>query len=118
MEYDNLSDLILRKYNPADDSYTTVDGAALSEESIGGKIALKVVYQVTDGGELDQDSVANGVIVDPSGVALGVETLAETGVETWLLPIAGVSIAAMATTLVYITRQKIARIIKIEVRFE
>ena len=61
--------LTLRKYNPAAKQYQAVPGATISNTTIGGTAATKVTYQITDGGPLDQDGSANGVIVDPVGVA-------------------------------------------------
>lgn len=60
-------DFILRKY--ANGSYQTVSGATFSRQTIGGVQVLVVSYQVTDGGMLDDDGLANGVIVDPAGPA-------------------------------------------------
>lgn len=62
--------MTLRKYNELTNEYKTVSGAVLSSVIIGGQQATKVVYDVTDGGELDQDGIANAVIVDPAGLAL------------------------------------------------
>jgi len=59
---------ILRKY--AGSSYQTVSGAAMTSVTVGGVPALRVSYQVTDGGPLDDDGLANGVIVDPAGPAV------------------------------------------------
>jgi len=61
--------LTLRKYNPDTKQYQVVPGATITSATTGGTAATKVTYQVTDGGSLDQDGTANGVIVDPVGVA-------------------------------------------------
>lgn len=61
--------LVLRKYNPANHTYSTVSGASLSNETIGGRTAILASYTITDGGALDTDGSTNGVIVDPVGVA-------------------------------------------------
>ena len=45
-----------------------------------GQQALKVVYQVTDGGALDLDGSANGTIVDPAGPARLATGTPDTGV--------------------------------------
>ena len=74
------SKLILRKFNPTTGTYTTVDGAVLSTVTIGGQPVLKVVYSVTDGGPLDEDGTANGVIVDPVGLAQDAVGPPNTGV--------------------------------------
>lgn len=59
---------VLRKYSNG--GYQTVSGATLSRQVIGGQQVLVATYHVTDGGSLDADGVANGVIVDPVGPAL------------------------------------------------
>lgn len=62
--------MVLRKYNNATHAYSTIPGAIISSITLGGKLAVKVTYPITDGGPLDQDGVSNGVIVDPVGIAL------------------------------------------------
>ncbi len=56
---------------------------AFAVETIGGKQVTTVSYPITDGGNLDQDGVANGTIVDPSGVGVaqgaGIASLQDTG---------------------------------------
>lgn len=64
------SDYVLRKYNPITESYFTVNDYSIEDVTINGEQALKVSFEVTDGGELDIDSVVNGEIVDPAGLAL------------------------------------------------
>ncbi len=61
-------DFTLRKY--VNGSYQTVSVANISTQTIGGRSVLVVSYQVTDGGALDDDGLANGVIVDPAGPAV------------------------------------------------
>jgi hypothetical protein len=77
-DYD-ASKFILRKSNSDTRQYTTISGAALSNVTIGGQPALKVVYEITDGGPLDQDGVADGNIVDPAGIAVSVVGAPNTG---------------------------------------
>lgn len=59
-------DYILKKYNPSNSSYTNVT-AVFSTDTIGGQSVVVASYQVTDGGALDLDGTANGIIVDPIG---------------------------------------------------
>ncbi len=66
----DLANLVMRKYNAVTHTYQNVPGAAISLTTIGGLPAIKAVYQITDGGPLDQDGVANGTIVDPAGPAV------------------------------------------------
>lgn len=68
--------------------------ATVQQSSIGGSSALLLSFDITDGGALDNDGVANGVIVDPTGLAVNVSTLADTGQNmAWLASSAGVLIA-------------------------
>jgi hypothetical protein len=70
--YYDLSDnnLVARKYNSATNTYSQIPGATISQVTIDGHIVTKVTYQITDGGPLDEDGIANGIIVDPSGPAI------------------------------------------------
>ena len=61
-------DFTLRKF--VNGSYQTVSVANISTQTIGGRSVLVVSYQVTDGGALDDDGIANGIIVDPAGPAV------------------------------------------------
>ncbi len=61
---------VLRKYNLQTNEYTNISSASIESVMHKGKRALEVSYSVTDGGALDEDGEANGVIVDP--VVLGV----------------------------------------------
>jgi len=61
-------------------SYLTIIGATITPATIGGVPTLVVSYQVTDGGALDEDGLANGIIVDPAGLAvLGAATPTAVG---------------------------------------
>ena len=68
-----------RKYSPAGSSYATIPGASIAQVTIGGQTATKLTYQITDGGPLDQDGVANGIIVDPVGLGVNVVGIPDTG---------------------------------------
>ncbi len=73
---------VLRKFIGS--AYQTITDATVSRQTIGGRSVLVVSYDVTDGGALDADGTANGVIVDPAGPAAAV---AAVGVpNTGLLP--------------------------------
>jgi hypothetical protein len=72
------SDFVLRKWNSAN-AYSVIDGAALENVTIDGKKALQASYTVVDGGELDQDGVADGNIRDPAGPAVLVVGSPNTG---------------------------------------
>ena len=62
------NEVVARKYNATTQTYTTIPGAVITETTIDGEHALQLSYSVTDGGPLDEDGIANGVIVDPVGL--------------------------------------------------
>jgi len=90
----NPDQYIPRKYNATTQTFFDIPGSALTNEQVGAGSALKLSYSITDGGELDDDGEANGIIVDPVGLALTVTgatgALASTG-ENLLLFIFGAS---------------------------
>lgn len=81
---DQPSSYTLRKYNDITDVYRDVPGSSIASETVGSAKALVARYSITDGGELDDDGTANGVIVDPVGLATNV-SLADTGENLALL---------------------------------
>ena len=78
----------LRKYNNVNGSWRDVPGSTISSQQVGTATALVSTYSITDGGELDDDGIANGVIVDPVGLATKVVGAPNTGIQThWLLTV-------------------------------
>lgn len=71
--------LLARKYNPNTSAYFTITGATISQQTIGGQSVAVVSYQATDGGELDIDNTANGIIIDPVGLASPAVGVPNTG---------------------------------------
>lgn len=65
-------------------AYTTIPGATLSDTTIGGHSVVVLTYQVTDGGDLDADGVANQVIVDPAGIGVEQIKAPDTGIPELL----------------------------------
>ena len=64
---------------------------------------IKLTYDITDGGVLDQDGLVNGTIIDPVGLATG-QLLAETGTDQRLhIPLA---LILIITTLAIAHRPK------------
>lgn len=61
-----------RKYDPRTESYTPIETATLSVETIDSQPATVISYEVTDGQSLDIDGEENGVIVDPIGLAAAI----------------------------------------------
>lgn len=64
------SDVVARKYNAITGAYGNIPGAVITETVVDGKHALQLTYDIVDGGELDEDGIANGVIVDPVGLGI------------------------------------------------
>ncbi|MEI7818912.1 MAG: choice-of-anchor U domain-containing protein [bacterium] len=91
----------LRKYKPSTLTFVDIPGASINSVMIGTKKALKATYTIVDGGPLDDDGVANGIIIDPVGLATA-NTLASilptVGTLYALIP---VGLAAFVT-LIYI----------------
>ncbi len=69
--------LIVRKYNVNTNTYSTISTAVLTEQLIGGTLATVATYSITDGGNLDQDGLSNGVIIDPVGLGQITQTQAQ-----------------------------------------
>lgn len=62
-------DLVLRKFNPDEETYFTIEDAEIVQEIIDDQVVTIVSYSVTDGEALDIDGLENGIIVDPVGLA-------------------------------------------------
>ncbi len=76
----NPSDYTARKYKTDSKTYLDVPNATITREDYNGKSMLKLTYNITDGGILDQDGQANGTVIDPVGLAT--TKLADTGENT------------------------------------
>ena len=72
------SKFVLRKWDTSTGQYSTIPGVVLTNVTIGGQPVLKAVYQVVDGGPLDQDGSSDGNIRDPVGLAQAI-TAPDTG---------------------------------------
>ena len=66
---DAVTDYSVRKYRPGTHTYEAVPNATVERVTIGGETALKMQYEIVEGESLDDDGVANGIIVDPVGLA-------------------------------------------------
>lgn len=64
----NTSNWVVRKF--VSGSFVSVPGASFSTATIGSNTVTILTYTLTDGGPLDDDGTANGVIVDPVGPAV------------------------------------------------
>lgn len=123
------ADLVLRKYDPNTETYTTIDPATITQTTINGATVTVVTYSVVDGGALDTDGIANGIITDPAGLAsvLGASDtviqqaasnlpgVPNTGlkmfgiVPTILLGIAGLALLAVSVSYLWMTRPNRAK---------
>jgi len=108
-------DFVLRKF--ANGVYQTITDAIITRTTVNGQNVLVVTYDVQDGGPLDADGEANGIIVDPAGLALsGTDTsgsypgVPNTGLKTQNNLtivgsfIAGVLLVTLAPLLLYRSR--------------
>lgn len=83
------SDYTARKYNDITKEFSSIPNASITREDYNNTNMLKLTYQITDGGTLDQDNTVNGTIVDPVGLATTTGS-PDTGVgQYWLLSIKG-----------------------------
>ncbi len=69
-----------RKYNTNTKTFSTIQGASITRVTYNNKSMIKLTYDITDGGTLDQDNVANGTIVDPVGLAAATVGVPNTGI--------------------------------------
>lgn len=74
----DVSLVVARKYFEVT-GYKTITDAEISNQTIGGLTVLVISYEIEDGGELDEDGVVDGVIIDPSGPALNSAGVPNTG---------------------------------------
>ncbi|MEI6480874.1 MAG: fibronectin type III domain-containing protein [Candidatus Saccharibacteria bacterium] len=76
---------VVRKYNAVTGIFTTLSNSykdmAVVATTVEGQPAYRIVYTIRDGGELDQDGLANGTIVDPIGIAQLVVGVPNTGIS-------------------------------------
>lgn len=89
--------VVVRKYNPTDNSYKAIDGAKVTKTKVDGKAALKVTYTIEDNGPLDLNP-AVGEVTDPVGLTVSTIGVSNTGaVAQSTLPVAIVGLTALAT---------------------
>jgi hypothetical protein len=64
----DTSDWIYRKYNERTQTYTDISSiVTYTTETVGTTPVTVINYSITDGGIYDEDGIANGTIIDPSG---------------------------------------------------
>jgi hypothetical protein len=69
-------------YNASSNSYQSIPGLTYSTVTVNGVQKTEVTYDITDGGLLDEDGTANGVIVDPIGLYTPVVLASATSPDT------------------------------------
>jgi hypothetical protein len=87
---------VARKYNTATKTYTDIPNATITNVTIGGQKALKITYDITDGGPLDADGTPNGTIVDPAGPAVKDASTVTPATSTGTLTDTGLNILIVA----------------------
>lgn len=73
------SDFVARKYNPGTNAYFTIDEAVITQQTIHGQNVTVFTYHVKDGGLLDIDGRADGIIIDPAGLGRAAVSVPNTG---------------------------------------
>ena len=68
-----------RKYNTNTKTFSTITNATITRVTYNNKSMIRLTYDITDGGPLDQDNTANGTIVDPVGLAQATVGVPDTG---------------------------------------
>lgn len=71
--------MVLRKHNSVRNAWYSMPNSGVSQLNIAGSTVTRASYEVTDGGLLDEDATANGIIVDPAGLAAAAVGVPNTG---------------------------------------
>lgn len=97
----------VRKYNAVTKQYDTID-ATKTATTLNDLPALEVTYEITDGGTLDQDGLANGTIVDPVGLGVQASASSSSLADTGQSANVYISVAALlsVSSLALITLRK------------
>jgi hypothetical protein len=68
----STADIELQKYS-ANSGYAQIEGVKITEFQTQNGLVSLISYQITDGGELDEDGQTDGTITDPMGIAISSE---------------------------------------------
>lgn len=69
----DTSSWIYRKFNTTTNTYTDISSiVSYSTQTVWSTSVTVVSYSITDGGIHDEDGLANGIIIDPSGPSLAI----------------------------------------------
>jgi hypothetical protein len=105
-EYDT-SDWLWRKYQPNTDTYSDISSrVTFGTIQIDGTNKTTATLQVTDGTTLDDDGLTNATILDPSGPAIQVESLEDTGFPAYYFIALGSTIIPVAVVVKDLTRKR------------
>lgn len=74
----SADDIVVRKFNPGEGRYFTIDSATISAVTINGQPAVKAVYTIQDNGDLDLNKTT-GKISDPVGLGVLAVGVPNTG---------------------------------------
>jgi hypothetical protein len=88
--------VVARKLDTSNNTYSTLSTAQITKTTKNGNPALKVTYSIKDGEYPDLDKTANGIIVDPVGLAT-TSTLVNTGIVAATAVIIGFILIAIAS---------------------
>lgn len=95
----------LRKYNSSLDTYDEIEDAVMDHVQNDVFHYAKATYEITDGGELDEDGEVNSAIVDPTGLgeAVGSQTsdgsLADTGTNASVVSVVAITSSLLGVRL-------------------
>lgn len=111
------SNFTARKYNSNSGQYTTLRAATVTLTNVALSPVAALTYSVTDGGELDEDGVANSTIVDPVGLATPEAggSLADTG-QAITVPIIIATILASAACFAKFTKGRTSLKVQVKTR--
>jgi hypothetical protein len=99
-------EVVARKYNPSDQTFTTLASAQITKITKDDKPTLRLTYAIEDGEFPDLDGVANGVVTDPIGLATEkTGVLANTGLAGAIITPLGIFILGL-TIATYIDYRK------------
>jgi hypothetical protein len=88
--------VVARKLDTSNNTYSTLSTAQITKTTKNGNPALKVTYSIKDGEYPDLDKTANGIIVDPVGLAT-TSTLVNTGIIAAIAVLVGFLLIAIAS---------------------
>ncbi|MDX1765359.1 MAG: S8 family serine peptidase [Candidatus Saccharimonadales bacterium] len=117
--YDDVEE-INEYYKVAGDGSVTdiTSQVTIGTDNIGGTAVTTVSYDVTDGGSLDEDGLANGTIEDPAGYGVLAASLADTGTGAIMGILVGLVVAAISLVTTQRTRGRIIQLAAVSSELE